>query len=166
MRALCLTLVIAVLLLFSSNLIQAQTTLTKLNQVELMKQWIGIWKAEIGKDTTFIIDCKSFNKGLEFYIKKETKGKIIVDWKTLVGYDKNNDKLIEAAIYGNNPAMLLYSLWFTSANKCEEILLKDVVNPDKATNKWAFEFKSPDLLIWTDLVNNKSTNTYTFHREN
>jgi len=131
-----------------------------------MKQWIGIWKAEIGKDTTFIIDCKSFNKGLEFYIKKETKGKIIVDWKTLVGYDKNNDKLIEAEIYGNNPAMLLYSLWFTSANKCEEILLKDVVNPDKATNKWAFEFKSPDLLIWTDLINNKSTNTYTFHREN
>ena len=103
MRALCLTLVIAVLLLFSSNLIQAQTTLTKLNQVEFMNQCIGIWKAEIGKDTTFIIDCKSFNKGFEFYIKKETKGKIIVDWKTLVGYDEKNDKLVEASIYGNNP---------------------------------------------------------------
>lgn len=39
MKTFCLTIVIVVVMLSCTNGIQAQTTLTKLNQVELMKQF-------------------------------------------------------------------------------------------------------------------------------
>jgi hypothetical protein len=51
---------IAVFLLFSLNGLQAQTSQTKLDQVKLMKQFIGTWKCEMGKDTTWTIECKSY----------------------------------------------------------------------------------------------------------
>lgn len=51
MKTFCLTTMIAVFLFFCSNGMLAQTTQTKLNQVELMKQFLGTWKCEIAKDT-------------------------------------------------------------------------------------------------------------------
>ena len=44
-----------------------------LNQVELMKQFIGTWNS-VDKDTIFIWECKSFGSALEFTIKTETNG--------------------------------------------------------------------------------------------
>jgi len=164
MKTFCFTAMIAVFLLFCSYGIQAQTTQTKLNQMELMKQWVGTWNCNIGIDTIFICECKPFNKGFELYLKNEVNGKVVIDWKTLVGYDKKNDKLIEALIFGDNPELSLFSMWFSSTNKCEEIFLEDSASPDKAINKWTFEFKTPDLLIWNELVNNKTIHVYNLHR--
>ncbi len=44
MKKICLTITIAVFLLICSSGIQAQTTQTKLNQVELAKQFLGTWQ--------------------------------------------------------------------------------------------------------------------------
>ncbi len=151
-------------LLICLSEIQAQTTQTGLNQMELMNQFIGTWKCEIGKDTLFLMECKSFYNGFDFYLKRETEGRIIFEQKTLMGYDKESDKILESAINNSSKQIILMVAWFTSVNKCEEVLFKDIANPDKAKYKWIFEFKSPDLLIWMDVVNNKPTNTYTFHR--
>jgi hypothetical protein len=164
MKTIRSAIMIAVFLLFCINGLPAQTSQEKLNQMELMKQWVGAWKGNMGKDTIFICECKFFNKGFELYLKNEVKGKVVVDWKTLVGYDKKNDKLIEALIFGDNPEMMLLSMWFSSKNKCEEIFLEDSASPDKAINKWTFEFKTPDLLIWNELVNNKTIHAYNLHR--
>lgn len=165
MKTFCSTTLIVVSLFVCSNASQAQITEAKLNQVELFKQWIGNWKAEIDKDSTFIMECKSFYNGYEFYLKIETKGKIIFEQKTLMGYDKTRDKFIEVAINNSNSDIDFMACWFTSAKRCEEFFLKDIPNPEKATEKWVFEFKSPDLLIWTEIGNSKTTGTYTFHRE-
>jgi hypothetical protein len=111
------------------------------------------------------MDCKSFHEGLDTYIKIETKGKIIGEKRTLMGYDKKNDKCFEAIIDNASPALAIFECWHSSPNKMVEIYLEDISNPDNANNKWTFELKSPDLFIWTDIVNNKAVNTYTFHRE-
>jgi hypothetical protein len=165
MKTFCLTTMIAVFLIFCTNGIQAQTTQTKLNHVELFKQLTGIWKGEMGKDTTFFMEIKSFYNGFETYLKTETKGKIVLEEKTIMGYDKKSDKLIESGIINNSPEVILWALWFTSTNKCEEVLFEDISNPDKAILKWIFELPSSDLFVWTSLKNNKTTGTYTFHRE-
>ena len=144
--------------------VQAQTTQTKLNQVELFKQYTGVWKGEMGKDTTFFMEIKSFYNGFESYLKTETKGKIVLEEKTIMGYDKKRDKLIETGIINNSPEVILWALWFTSTNKCEEVLFEDISDPEKATLKWTFELPSPDLFLWTSFKNNKATGTYTFHR--
>ena len=165
MKKLCPIAMIAVILLLCINGIQAQTTQTKLNNLELFKQFVGTWKGEMGKDTAFVMEIKSFYNGFESYLKTESKGKIIIEEKTIMGYDKKIDKLLESGINNSSPNLIQWAMWFSSANKGEEVLLEDVSNPEKATLKWTFELKSPDLMVWSNIVNSKTTGTYTFHRE-
>ncbi|MCX6262787.1 MAG: hypothetical protein NTY95_18450 [Bacteroidia bacterium] len=163
MKKFCLTIAIAVLCMIISNEVQAQTTQTKLNQVELMKQFAGTWKSETN-DTTNIIEDKSYGDGHDVYIKTETKGKIIWEQKSLIGYDKKNDILIEAIIKHSSPNIMLCSIRFIASNKFEEILLEDISTPENVTEKWINELKSPDLLILTIVKNDKVVSVNTFKR--
>jgi hypothetical protein len=138
-------------------------TSKELNQIELMKQNIGTWKCE-NNDTTFIIEDKSFGDGHEVYAKWETKGKIIWEAKSLVGYDKKNDILIESILEHNSPDISLGAMWFTATNKFQEIPLKDISNPENATLKWTYELKSPDLSIETYFQNNKVVSVHNYKR--
>jgi hypothetical protein len=153
------------IVIFHSNIALAQITQPKLNHAELMRQFLGSWKGELGKDSVGTLVCKSFYNGFDFYFKIETKGKIVFEEKTLSGYDKKYDKLIKIWVQNISPEFGILALWFTSPNICEEVLFEDISNPDKAKYKWIFEFKSPDLLMWKDVVNNKITSTYTFLQE-
>ena len=136
-----------------------------LNHVELEKQFIGTWKAEAGKDTVLTIEVKPFyNGGFVTYLKTETKGKIIMQEMSLLGYDKNADKLIESAITNSSPEIILMAGWFISANKMVEVPLENISNPDNATFRWIFEFKSHDLVAWTEILNNKETKIYALNR--
>jgi hypothetical protein len=128
MKKLFQPLMILVFLFFFTNCLMSQTTQTELNQVELMKQFIGTWKST-EKDTTYIWECKSFGKALEFAIKTETKEKVTIDAKSLMGYDKANDRLIEAVIDSYSPGIYLCPCWFTSKNSFTQILWKDVADP-------------------------------------
>jgi len=166
MKTFLKTPMIAVFLLFCLNGIRAQTTQPKFNQVELFKQFVGTWKGEMGKDTAFIMEMKSFYDAFECYLRTETNGKTVIEEKTVIGYDKKNDKLIESGILSSSPDIMIWAIWFISENKCEQVLLEDISNPEKAIYKWTFELPSPDLFIWTNIKNNKATGTYTFYREN
>jgi hypothetical protein len=135
-----------------------------LNQVELMKQLIGNWKVMTGKDTTFIMEIKSYGSGLESFMKTESKGKILMEAKSLYGYDKKNDILIESQIEHSSPESILWALWFTSANKAEEILLGEYLNPAEVTVKWEYELKPNDLLVATFKEKNNVVAVYTFTR--
>jgi hypothetical protein len=164
MKNLCFTTTISLLLLICFNGLQAQTTQTKLNQVELMKQFIGTWKS-VEKDTTFIWECKSFGEALEFTIKDETKGKVTIGAKSVMGYDKENDWLIESVIQDNSPEIFLCPCWFASTNTFIQIMWRDIANPENANLKWTVEFKSPDSFVVTEIKNNKTTFANTYHRE-
>ena len=155
---------IAVLLLLCSSLIQAQAAQTKLNQVDLYKQFIGVWKCDYAKDTTFIWETKSFGGGFEVNMKWESKGEIVIEVRSVVGYDKKNDMLVEAMIMNYSPNIDLWSIRFSSPDKFEEILLEDISQPEKATQKDIVEFKSPDLFTDTYLINNKVVKIDTLRR--
>jgi hypothetical protein len=73
MKTFCLTTMIVVFLLLCTQGIQAQTQQTKLNQAELLKQFLGTWKSEMVNDTTWAGEMKSFGNGLEAYFKAELK---------------------------------------------------------------------------------------------
>jgi hypothetical protein len=62
MKTFYITTMIVALLLLCTNSSQAQTAQTKLNQVELMKQFAGTWKCE-SNDTTFTIEDKYYGGG-------------------------------------------------------------------------------------------------------
>jgi hypothetical protein len=136
----------------------------ELNQVELMKQILGTWKGEIAKDTIYIAEQKLYGTGLEGTIKTVTKGKTIMEGKAIIGYDKKSDKFIETDLIKGSDIMT-FGIWFTSKNICIEIPYEYLSNPENAPITWQYEFKSPDLMVWSYIENKKTTKSITFHRE-
>jgi len=155
--------IIAVLIFLFIKGTQAQIQQSNLNQIELLKQFIGNWKVDIAEDTTCFWDVRLFGSGLEGNIKYVTNGKTINEGKQLLGYDKNIDKFIDVELI-NGKNINLFALWFISENKCVIHLYNDISNPEKATFKEELEFKTPDLFLETIKINNKPDKTYAFIR--
>lgn len=147
---------IAVFLLLCSAGILAQTAQTGLNQVELMKQFIGTWENATNKDTVYTAEFKPYgNGGLEFTLRIVVQGKQLNEMKQLWGYDKKNDKVVVAGLMKDNPNIILQATWFTAKDRCEQVPLEFASNPDKAVYKVEFQIKSPDLVVRQETVNNK-----------
>jgi len=151
MKAFCKIILVTGFILISIPGILAQQTENKLNQVELMKQFIGSWKCELGKDTLIIGDNIAFGTGLVCNSQIIVNGKIINSVKQLYGYDSKIDKFIIAELIENSPVIEICSTWFTSTNTGELV----VTNPDNAPFRFKFEFKNPDLIVQTAIQNDK-----------
>jgi len=162
MKKLIQILLITTLLVVVIYKAKAQTPRPKLDQLELDKQFLGTWKAINGNEIT-TIESKLFYNGIETYFKTEKEGKIVVENKLLLGYDKKLDKLIECGIGSDQECIKVYVAWFTSENVMEEMMLEDLPNPDKAKFKEIFELKSPDIFTLTSLQNSKIIETLTFN---
>lgn len=162
MKTFYLTAMISVSLLIWSDRMEAQGA-GKLNQVELIKQFINNWKAEIGKDTTALWEIKSSGTGLECHFKYVTKDKMIMEGNQIWTYDQKTDKFILSSATNSMDAGSS-TLWFTSKDKCLITPLSDISNPDKGTFKIETEFKSPDMFVQKMIVNNKIVNTSTYNR--
>jgi hypothetical protein len=163
MKTICLTTMIVVFMLLCSNGIQAQTTQTKIDQAELMKQFLGSWKVDMGKDTVLFWDAKPFGTGLECYYKTVSKEKTLMEAKQLFGYEKKTDKYVAANLV-KGMDMEIWALWFTSKNKYVITYYSDISNPDKSSFKMDGEFKSPNEYVETIIVNGKPMMTYTYLR--
>ncbi len=134
-----------------------------LNQVELMKQFLGSWKCEVAKDTICYWDIKAFGTGVEGYFKYVTKGEIVTEGKELWGYDKATDKFILSEMI-KGVDIALYVTWFSPKNKCVMFPYSDISNSARATSKWEVEFTSPDVLVETTFVNNNPIKIDTYTR--
>jgi hypothetical protein len=154
-KKLCFPAMIAVFLLFYTNELQAQTTQPKLNQSELMKQFIGSWKCDMAKDTTKLWESKSYGTGLEGNFKYVTKDKIVLEGKELWGYDRKIDKFILTSMI-KGMDIEIYAVWFTSKNKYVVIPFSDISNPERASFTVEGYIKSPDKFTETTIVNNKT----------
>jgi hypothetical protein len=165
MKTYCLIVMIAGILILNTIVIQAQTTEAKLDQVELMKQFLGSWKGKMGKDTIGIADYLPFGNGIEGTMQEFTEGILFDSGKQLWGYDKGLDKTVFAELWKSSQVIYIDVFWFKSRNKGEVVPLQDISNPDSAKLKWEFEFKSPDSLIQTMIKNNKVVQVLRFTRE-
>lgn len=158
---------IFVVILFSySSGIEAQQTQTNLNQVELMKKFVGSWKMEVGKDTISFFEVLFLsNNRLEISSRTVSKGRIIYEGKSLQGYDEKSDTFIDiGADEDYPPAILFTSFWFTSENVCELGYNVDSSSTDDVAIKSKIEFKSHDLFIQTITQKNKITRINTITR--
>lgn len=121
-------LLITFFLFIGNNVIQAQTTTSKPDQVKLLKQFAGNWKCKLGKDTFLISENRPFGTGMisssHIISKNDTLDSII----QLYGYDTDADKFILSELIKSSPAVEICSMWFTSENRGEII----ITNPEKA----------------------------------
>jgi hypothetical protein len=111
------------------KIVKVSETQKELNQVELWKKLSGTWKAEIAKDTSYIFEGKLFDNEMRGIIKIVTKGKVIQEWKSIIGYDNRYDKLIDVEFFKDS-GIMLYAAWFTSKSTWERIPYDDISNPE------------------------------------
>jgi hypothetical protein len=154
MKKSCSSIVIAVLLLLISNGLKAQNAQTKLNQVELMKQFIGAWRAESYNDNIMIMEFTPFGNTITGNAKVISPDTSFDMKKFFLGYDEKNDKIVMAEIYIYTPNMDITACWFISEDIMNSVPYQDISNPENAVIKWIFEFKSPDKLIIKSSQNN------------
>lgn len=154
---LCLSL----LLYLSQNLI-SQSTDDELDQVELMKQWIGTWKCEIANDNIIIWDLKPFGKGYELYYKNIANGKTIYEIKDLWAFDSKSDKWICFSLEGSGIYKMYYGK-FISSNKFNWDRY-DIANPEKTLGIWGFTFYPQSERRKFDFIDPNSPTVLTFYR--
>ncbi len=145
--------------------IYCQNNTQNLNQIELMKQFIGTWKADLGNDTIIKWECTPFGPNIEFVVKNEIRGVEYIQGKTFMGYDLKNNTLLETVILANSPNIMLAPCWFTSPNTLVQISIDDISHPETARWKWIVEFKTADLFILTEKINNKISFVRTFSKQ-
>jgi hypothetical protein len=151
MKKICKTSLIAIILLAIVNGVPAQITQTKPDQQKSIKQFVGIWKCELGKDTFLITENNLFGTGMVSNSQIVANGKVIDSIRQLYGYDKKIDKFIIAELIESSPVIEICNAWFTSENSGEII----ITNPENSPLKFKFEFKSPDIIIQTAILNGK-----------
>lgn len=166
MKKICLTIQITAFLLICLNGLQAQTTQTKLNQVELINQSpiIGSWKYEYGKDTTGYTDFIIYGTGLDAISKLVSKGKTVRETRINWAYDKTQDKLIGLSQIKGGDIALLWAVQWISKNNYVGVPYKDISNLEEASMKTEGTFKSHDLLEITYYENNKPVKTVNYTR--
>jgi hypothetical protein len=136
---------------------------TQLNQVELMKQFIGSWTGELGNDTTFFWEAKPYGTGQECSWKFISKEKIVSEGKAVFGYDKSIDKYIYADM-GKSKDIAVSVYWMITNSKFEFLPYNAILNPEKAPFRGEGEFKSTDMFIMTVIAGDKPVGTYTYTR--
>jgi len=145
--------------------VQAQNTTTKLNQVEMMQQLLGIWKGELAKDTIMIMNWTSYGEAIEDNYKVVTKDKILYSRKAIYGYDQEFDKIVAAAITDNSPNIDLMAIWFSSKDTANLIEYEYLSNPEKSNFKMQWILITPDSAKRIIIYNNKIASACTFLRE-
>jgi len=147
MKKICLTITIAAFLLILTNGIQAQTTQTKLDQVELMKQIIGKWQADVGKDTIEVWECQQYGKAFIVNVYQGIKGHKTPMYINNIGFDSKENKFKGYVLWSDG----YYSTWIGSFNT-EKKYVVDMVhnfNPETAYAKFESETINPKERNWT-----------------
>jgi hypothetical protein len=140
MKKLSSTTLIFVFLLFISIGIQAQTTQAKLNQVELVKQFLGTWQANIGKDTVQMWEGKPYGKALIVDVYMVIKGIKSDSYLSCFGYDDRDDKLKGYNLFLNSNFGTWIGVFIT--DKMLKIDGLDSFKPEIIWWKAEFEFKT------------------------
>jgi ketosteroid isomerase-like protein len=126
-----------------------------LNQVELLKKFIGNWEIPSGKDTYEYVTIKSLQEGngLSIYAKWTTNGKMFLEGTGFWAYDAEINK-IDISIATSMGDVIHDQGVFTSPNMMEYVNVNNAP-AYKGISKSMLEFISPDELKGTTLKDNK-----------
>ena len=141
MKKLCLTSAIAVFLLFCLNGVQAQTSQTTLNQVELMKQSLGTWQREVGKDSIQIAEIQQYGNAFteNVYLVANGRKSMVNIWALSYSPKEDKFKLFSVRPSGNYSTFVAS---FISKNKCIADRVQDF-NPEKVLGKIELVYETP-----------------------
>jgi hypothetical protein len=148
MKKLCLTGTVFALMLFANNVLLAQNV----DQLKLMKQFIGKWEASTGKDTVQVWDFKLYGEQSFFVeITQIIKGKTIPVSFNSTSYDPKAGKFYGYSLMANGN----YGTWigsFASETKFYGNMVQNF-NPQLVWGRLENTIKNPREWTWTGYNN-------------
>ena len=95
-KSISLLLCISLFFCFSLKL-SAQSIEEELDQAELLKQFIGTWEAETGKDSVSVLLFTPINNGLHVLQEDKANGETYVTYKGVFGLSDDKQMILGAA---------------------------------------------------------------------
>lgn len=157
MKKLCFFATIVVILVLCTNVLLAQTTKPQLSQIELMKQFLGTWQANVGTDTTEVWESQLYGNGVIINVSQVIKGKKSPNYVNNSGFNADEDKLIGFILNQN----ATYTTWigqFTDDKNFSGVLMNNF-KPEQSWARFAFMFINPKewTLVMHDMNGVKTT---------
>ena len=121
--------------------LSAQSNEEELDQLELMKQFIGTWRAETGEDTVVSTTYEPIGDGILITQENITNGVTYRTVKAVMGVSTDKKTIIVSVIRQDGTIGFHYGK-FVSNNKCILEVYRD--NVQHPLNIQEFEIQSPD----------------------
>jgi hypothetical protein len=150
MKKVCFCMTIAVFLLVSINEVQAQTAQASLNQMELIRQFLGTWKCDLNKDTVEMWECNPYGEIHTTTVSLIVKGKKSDLYLNNAGFDKIDGKFKGLLLYPNGDYFTWIGLF--TAEKKLSVAIVDNLNPEKVLAKYEFVFLTPTSRTMTQFT--------------
>jgi hypothetical protein len=128
--------------------LHAQSPENDLDQVELMKQFLGTWEIDFGNDSTQRVEIIPSGKGQYALVEWQSKGKTYATGRCVTGLTPNKESLVMYCLWPN--ALTIDMGKFISETELiVERYLPDGAHPIAISK---IEFPTPDTYVW-DLHN-------------
>ena len=147
MKKFYLTTSIAVFFLVCTCGIQAQTAQPQLNQIELIKKFLGTWQASTGKDTVEVWESQLFGNAVIITVSQIIKGKKTPTYVNNMSYDSSDGKL-KGFVLNANASNATWIGSFSSEKDFSGTMLY-IFQPENAWGKFAFVFTTPKEWVFT-----------------
>ena len=147
MKPLIITLTI-VLFLFKSVDLEAQVKPPKLNQIDLYKQFVGTWQAEVGTDSLELRECREYGVAFVIEVSRVIKGQKLPFYINNISLDAHEGKFKGFLLYPNGG----YFTWIGNFSNKTSFSGKIVFNfmPDVVWSEFHAEFISPTEFTCTN----------------
>lgn len=129
-----------------------------LDQIELSKQMLGVWRAEY-EDTVLTIDHQPFGKAQIASLKTTVKGKPYGEGRQLCCFDRKNNRLTIVTT-GKSGMGGVASLKFNTPTTYTRIPYNNISNPAYAPFRIEGEFTDPNTYVEKIVINNETVKTY------
>jgi hypothetical protein len=146
MKKICSEIVFIIYLLLFSAGMQAQTGKTQINQLEIMKRFIGTWQTNIGQDSVEIWDCQPYGEGFIINVSRIIEGQKNPYYVNNVGFDSADGKLKGYVLWPSGD----YITWIALYNAEKKFEVELVINfdPEKVWTRYEMVYISPKERNW------------------
>lgn len=121
----------------------AQSADEELDQLELMKQFIGTWQAEVGGDTLLTLTYEPFGNGIIIAQKRQVNGEAFWSAKSIMGVSRDKKNTMGMMVDQNGITSSSFGKFVSSDKNVFEMYRDDLKHPVLIRE---MTFQSPDVI--------------------
>ena len=121
--------------------LSAQSNEEELDQLELLKQFEGTWKAETGEDSAVVITYEPIGNGFLLTQENMANGDIYLRAKAIMGVSNDKKTIIVSSVTQDGEVAFNYGKFVSDKKSVFEFYVENVRHP---FNIQEFDFQSPD----------------------